>query len=96
VDYFYIPDKHKRSGDNRTFSTETGGVPFAGMKAPMGRPGTLVILGYTPPVATACGPTEYALVVYRGDVTEPWHNSRHYKDYIVGSGPKVDSGAEGR
>ena len=57
VDFFYFPDKLEHSGDNRRYSTEKGGVPFAGMKAPKGRPGTIVILGYTPPDATASGPT---------------------------------------
>lgn len=91
VDFFYFPDRLEHSGDNQRISTEKGHVPFAGMKAPKGRPGTIVILGYTPPDAAASGPTEYALVVYRGDVAEPWHNSRHYKDYVVGYGPKADS-----
>ena len=66
------------------------------MKAPKGRLGTMVILGYVPPDAVVPQPTEYALVLYARDVNEPWHNSREYKDYIIGSGPKVDSEPEGK
>jgi len=97
VDFFYFPDSLRNSGDNRRYSTEKGHVPFEEMKAPKGRPGTMVILGYVPPDAVVPQPTEYALILYANDVNEPWHGSRrYYKEYFVGSGPKVDSGAEGR
>jgi hypothetical protein len=97
VDFFYFPDSLRNSGDNRCYSTEKGHVPFEKMKAPKGRPGTMVILGYVPPDAVVPQPTEYALILYANDVNEPWHDSRQcYKVYFVGSGPKVDSGAEGR
>lgn len=96
VDFFYFADSLRNPGDNRRYSTEKGHVPFERMKAPKGRLGTMVILGYVPPDAVVPQPTEYALVLYARDVNEPWHRSREYKDYIIRSGPKVDSGVEGR
>ncbi|GEM_PF-1378615 len=96
VDFFYFPDSLGNSGDNRRCSTEKGHVPFEKMKAPKGRPGTIVILGYVPPDAVVPQPTEYALIVYANDVNEPWHDSRPCKNYFVLCGPKVDSTLEGK
>jgi hypothetical protein len=97
VDLFYFPDSLRNSGDNRRHLAEKGGhVPFAEMKAPKGRLGTMVILGYVPPDAAVPQPTEYALVLFANDVNEPWHDSRPSKDYFVLCGPKVDSEPEGK
>jgi hypothetical protein len=97
VDLFYFPDSLRNSGDNRRHLAEKGGhVAFAEMKAPKGRLGTIVILGYVPPHAVVPQATEYALVLFANDVNEPWHDSRPSKDYFVLCGPKVDSEPEGK
>jgi len=87
VDFFYFPDSLRRSGDNRRSSTYTGSTPFDDLAAPAGRPGTIVVLGYTPPGAAEERPTEYALIAFARGTREPWHATESYKVYGVIFGP---------
>lgn len=88
LDFFYFPDSLRKPCDNRRYSTYDGPVQFAGLPAPRGHPGTIVVLGYTPPGPIPRYPTEYAIVLYARDVSEPWHSEKHYREYMVGYGPR--------
>ena len=70
-DLFYFPDRLSRSGVNSIVRADVSGCPYAGLKAPEGVPGTIVVLGYTPADALTPCPKEYAIIGFARDVSEP-------------------------
>lgn len=91
VDFYYNPNALKQKGDSRRYSTREEVNPFRGLSAPGRVPGTVVVLGYTPPGSQSHCPTEYAVVAYARDFDEPWHEkSGDYWVFGVSPGPRPE------
>lgn len=80
-DFFYLPEYLAESELNAVVNRTGPRCPFVGLAAPAGVPGTIVILGWTPPEAPGA-PIEYAIVGYGRNTTEPL-TSRHGRVFHV-------------
>jgi hypothetical protein len=69
-DLFYRSDYLAEAGLNAVVDRRDARCPFVGLAAPGGVPGTIVVLGWTPPEAPGA-PIEYAIVGYGRNATEP-------------------------
>jgi len=74
-DFFYLPEYLPETGSNAVVSRTDPRCPFAGLAAPGGVPGTIVVLGWTPPEVPG-SPAEYAIVGYGRNTTEPLASRR--------------------
>jgi len=70
TDFFYRSDDLAGTRLNAVIDRRDARCPFAGLAAPMGVPGTIVILGWSPP-EDRDSPTEYAIVGYGRRTAEP-------------------------
>lgn len=70
-DLFYRPAALAESGLSTVTHRHDGDCPFTGLAAPGGMPGTILILGWTPPDLADSRPSEYAIVCYGRDPDEP-------------------------
>ncbi len=69
-DFFYRPEDLAETGLNAVAARTDVRCPFSGLAAPGDMPGTIVILGWTPPEEYG-SPTEYAVVGYGRATAEP-------------------------
>ncbi|HTW91052.1 MAG TPA: DUF4190 domain-containing protein [bacterium] len=74
VDLFYFPDS-LAAGANRFTSTEDSACPYRRLSAPQGKPGTIVILGHTDRSGTWPRVTEYGIVGFDKDASQPMKDS---------------------
>lgn len=70
-DLFYRPGALPESGLSAVTDRHDRDCPFAGLAAPGGMPGTIVILGWTPLDLSDGRPSEYAIAGYGRDTDEP-------------------------
>jgi hypothetical protein len=78
-DFFYRPVDLAETKLNAVVDRTDARCPFAGLAAPEGMPGTIVILGWAPPEGRG-SPKEYAVVGYGRATREPLagHNGRTF------------------
>jgi len=69
-DFFYWPESLTEAGLGAAVSRTDSGCPYVGMAAPGGVPGTIIVLGWSPPEERG-SPTEYAIVGYGRSTAEP-------------------------
>lgn len=87
-DLFYFPDTLAAPGRNAITSTVDSLCPFRLMRPPKGIPGTIMILGYTPPDAVDSQPSEYAIIGFGRADREPILETRPAgQDSLPASGP---------
>ncbi len=75
-DLFYFPDTLPAPGRNAITSAADSLCPFRTMRPPKGIPGTIMILGYTPPDAVDNQPSEYAIIGFGRADREPILDTR--------------------
>jgi hypothetical protein len=76
-DFFYLPDDLAETGLNTVVDSTDARCPYVGLDAPGDVPGTIVIVGWSPPEARG-SPTEYAVVGYGRDTAEPLRSGRDF------------------
>jgi len=76
-DFFYLPEDLVETGLNAVVDRTDSRCPFVGLAAPGGVPGTIVIVGWSPPEFRG-SPTEYAVVGYGRNTAEPLHRGRDF------------------
>ena len=69
-DFFYEPEGLAETGLNAVTGRNDAASPFVGLAAPGGEPGTIVILGWSPPEGAGL-PVEYAIIGYGRNTAEP-------------------------
>ena len=77
IDFFYLPEDLAETGLNAIVDRTDGRCPYVGLSAPGGVPGTIVIVGWSPPELRG-SPTEYAVVGYGRNTAEPLRRSRDF------------------
>ncbi len=82
VDLFYFPDS-LGAGANIVTAPDDSACPYRGMSAPTGRPGTIVILGHTDRSGTWPRVTEYGIVGFDKDSSEPMREPSLDSGYLV-------------
>jgi hypothetical protein len=80
-DFFYLTEYLTESGLNAVTNRADPRCPFVGLAAPGGVPGTVVIVGWSPPEHPG-SPTEYAIVGYGRNTAEPL-TGRHGRVFHV-------------
>jgi hypothetical protein len=78
-DFFYLPEDLAESELNAVVDRADARCPYVGLAAPGGLPGTIVIVGWSPPEFRGA-PTEYAVVGYGRNTAEPL---RRGTDFLV-------------
>ncbi len=78
-DFFYLPEFLGETELNAIVDRDYPRCPYVGLAAPGGVPGTIVIVGWSPPEFHG-SPIEYAVVGYGRNTAEP---IRRGKDYLV-------------
>ncbi len=73
MDLFYFPDTIAEGADH-TSALSDSACPYAGWSAPAGKPGTIVILGYSDRSVYPPRVTEYGIIGFGKDVTAPLRN----------------------
>ena len=78
-DLFYLPEYLDEAGLYATVNRNDSLCPYVGLAAPGGVPGTIVIVGWSPPESRG-SPIEFAVVGYGHNTAEPM---RRGKGFIV-------------
>jgi len=81
-DFFYLTEYLTEDGLNAVVDRANPRCPFVGLAAPGGVPGTIVIVGWSPP-ERAGSPTQYAIVGYGRKTTEPLASRRGRVFYVL-------------
>jgi hypothetical protein len=76
-DLFYLPEYLNEAGLHAVVNRRDTRCPYVGLAAPSGVPGTVVILGWSPPELRG-SPTEYAVVGYGRNTTEPMRRGNNF------------------
>jgi hypothetical protein len=76
-DFFYLPEYLQETELNEVVDRSNPHCPFAGMAAPGGMPGTIVIVGWSP-AEFHSSPIEYAVVGYGRNTAEPMRIGRNF------------------
>jgi hypothetical protein len=76
-DFFYLPEYLGETELNAIVDRDNPRCPFAGLAAPGGVPGTIVIVGWSPPEFHG-SPIEYAVVGYGRNTAEPIRRGKFY------------------
>jgi hypothetical protein len=76
-DFFYLPEDLAETGLNTVVDRTDARCPYVGLTAPGGVPGTIVIVGWSPPEFRG-SPIEYAVVGYGRDTAEPLRRGRDF------------------
>jgi hypothetical protein len=76
-DFFYLPEYLGETELNAVVDRDNPRCPFAGLAAPGGVPGTIVILGWSPTEFHG-SPIEYAVFGYGRNTAEPIRRGRNY------------------
>jgi hypothetical protein len=76
-DFFYRPEDLAETELNAVVDRTDSRCPFVGLTAPGGVPGTIVIVGWSPPEFHG-SPIEYAIVGYGRNTDEPIRWSRNF------------------
>jgi hypothetical protein len=82
VDLFYYPDS-LAPGANVLRSPSDSACPYRKLSAPQGRPGTIIILGHTDRSGTGPRVTEYGMVGFGEDVSQPMPDLPPTDRYLV-------------
>jgi hypothetical protein len=70
VDLFYFPDS-LGPGVNTVRAPGDSACPYKGLSAPLGRPGTIVVLGHTDRSGTWPRVTEFGIVGFGSEASHP-------------------------
>jgi hypothetical protein len=76
-DFFYLPESLAETGLNTVVDRTDSRCPFVGLTAPGGVPGTIVIVGWSPPEHHG-SPIEYAIAGYGRNTAEPLSRGRDF------------------
>ena len=76
-DLFYLPEYLDDSGLYATVNRNDSLCPYVGLAAPGGVPGTIVIVGWSPPESRG-SPIEFAVVGYGHNTAEPMRRGRGF------------------
>ncbi len=76
-DFFYLSGYLAETGLNTVVDRADPRCPYVGMTAPGGLPGTIVIVGWSPPERPG-SPIEYAIVGYGRNTAEPLRRGRNF------------------
>ena len=76
-DFFYLPEYLGETELNAVVDRDSPRCPFAGLAAPGGVPGTVVIVGWSPSEFHG-SPIEYAVVGYGRNTAEPIRTGRNF------------------
>jgi hypothetical protein len=76
-DFFYLPEGLAETGLNAVVDRTDARCPYIGLTAPGGVPGTIVIVGWSPPGSRG-SPIEYAVVGYGRNTAEPLRRGRGF------------------
>ena len=76
-DFFYLTEYLTDAELNAVVDRSDPRCPFAGLAAPGGVPGTIVIVGWSPPEHLG-SPTEYAIVGYGRNTAEPFRRGTSF------------------
>jgi hypothetical protein len=77
TDFFYRPEDLAETELNAVVDRTDPRCPFVGLAAPGGVPGTIVIVGWSPPEFHG-SPIEYAVVGYGRNTAEPFRWGRNF------------------
>jgi hypothetical protein len=69
-DLFYLPEYLDEAGLHEVVNRRDARCPYVGLAAPSGVPGTVVILGWSPPELRG-SPVDYAVIGYGRNTAEP-------------------------
>jgi len=81
-DFFYLAEYLTESGLNVVTNRADPRCPFVGLAAPGGVPGTIVVVGWSPPEHPG-SPSEYAVVGYGRNTLEPIAGRRGRVFYVL-------------
>ena len=76
-DFFYLPEYLSETGLNAVVNRNDTRCPYVGLSAPGGMPGTILIVGWSPPESSG-SPVEYAVVGYGRNTAEPMRRGRGF------------------
>jgi len=76
-DFFYLPQYLADSGLSTAVDRTDSRCPFVGLTAPGGVPGTIVVVGWSPPEHHG-SPIEYAVTGYGRNTAEPIRRGRNF------------------
>ncbi len=76
-DFFYLPEYLGEAGLHAVVNHKDARCPYVGLAAPGGVPGTILIVGWSPPDFHGA-PIEYAVVGYGRNTAEPIRQGRNY------------------
>ena len=76
-DFFYLPEYLEGAGLYAVVNRRDPRCPYVGQAAPSGVPGTIIILGWSSPESRG-SPTEYAVVGYGRNTTEPLRRGSNF------------------
>ncbi|MBN2464277.1 hypothetical protein JXD38_01455 [candidate division WOR-3 bacterium] len=76
-DLFYLPEYLDEAGLCTVVNRRDARCPYVGLAAPRGVPGTILIVGWSPPESRG-SPTEFAVVGYGRNLVEPFGNKRNF------------------
>jgi hypothetical protein len=76
-DFFYLPEYLPEADLYKVTDRRDARCPYVGLAAPGGMPGTIVIVGWSPPDFHGA-PAEYAIVGYGRNTAEPLRRGRNF------------------